>query len=42
MGGSLCKEPMERLAFDIKKSEDILGEAYIQSSNANARALLNL
>ena len=29
----LYRTPMERLAFDIK---DILGEAYIQSSNANA------
>ena len=42
MGRTLCKKPMKKLAFDIKKSEDILGEAYIQSSNANAHALLNL
>ena len=27
---------------DIKKSKNISGEAYIQSSNANARVLLNL
>ena len=28
--------------IDIKKSENISGEACIQSSNANARILLNL
>ena len=37
---------MERLSFrymnGIKKSKNISGEAYIQSSNANARVLLNL
>ena len=33
---------MERLAFNIKQSEDISGEAYIQSSYVNARVLLNL
>ena len=27
---------------DIKKSKNISGEAYLQSSNANARVLLNL
>ena len=27
---------------DIKKSKNISGEAYIQSSNADARVLLNL
>ena len=45
MGGTLYREPMERLAliaFDIEKSEDTSGEAYIQSSNANVCVLLNL
>ena len=37
MGGTSYREPMERLAFCIKKSEDISGEAYIHSANANAR-----
>ena len=41
----MYREPIERLAVDsvdIKKPENISGEAYIQSSNANARALVNL
>ena len=43
--GTLYGEPMGRLSFrygDIKKSKNISGEAYIQSSNDNARVLLNL
>ena len=39
--GTLYREPMEGLRFTMintKKSEDIPGEAYILSSNANARA----
>ena len=43
--GTLYREPMGRLSFrydDIKKSKNISGETYIQSSNANARVLLNL
>ena len=42
MGETLYREPMEKLAFDIKKSEDISGEAYIQPSNANEHVLLSL
>ena len=45
MGETLYREPMERLAVDsvdIKKPENISGEACIQSSNANARVLVNL
>ena len=44
-GGTSYREPMERLAFDrvfdIKKSEDNLGKAYIQTSNANRHVLLD-
>ena len=39
---TLYREPMERLAFDNKRPEDISGEAYIQSSNVNVHVLLNL
>ena len=37
MGG---REPMERLALDIKELKDILDEAYIYLSNANEHILL--
>ena len=40
--GNLYREPMEITMNDIKKSKNISGEAHIQSSNANARVLLNL
>ena len=44
--GGLCTESLwggYRFAMnDIKKSKNISGEAYIQSSNANVRVLLNL
>ena len=39
--GGLYRESMEMLVFrliDIKKSEDISGEAYVQLSNANGHA----
>ena len=46
IGGGLCTEILWRgyrfAMNDIKKSKNISGEAYIQSSNANARVLLNL
>ena len=45
IGGGLCTEVLRGYRFamnDIKKSKNISGEAYIQSSNANARVLLNL
>ena len=44
--GGLCTESLWRgyrfAMNDIKKFKNISGEAYIQSPNANARALLNL
>ena len=44
--GGLCTEIVWRgycfTMNDIKKSKNISGEAYIQSSNANARVLPNL
>ena len=44
--GGLCTEILWRgyrfAMNDIKKSKNISGETYIQSSNANARVLLNL
>ena len=48
IGGGLCTEILWRRRSyhfamnDIKKSKSISGEAYIQSSNAIARVLLNL
>ena len=46
IGGGLCTEILwrgYRFAMNgIKKSKNISGEAYIQSSNGNARVLLNL
>ena len=46
IGGGLCTEILWRgyrfAMNDIKKSKTISGEAYIQSSNANVRVLLNL
>ena len=33
---------MGRLVLRYKKSKNLLGKAYIQSSNANSRVLLNL
>ena len=45
IGGGLCTEILwrgYRFAMNgIKKSKNISGEAYIQSSNANALVLLN-
>ena len=40
--GTLYREPMGRLVLRHEKSKNLSGEAYIQSSNANARVLLNL
>ena len=44
IGGGICTEiPWRSYRFamnDIKKPKNISGEAYIQSSNANARVLL--
>ena len=46
IGGGLCTEILWRgyrfAMNDIKKSKNISGEAYIQSSNADAHVLLNL
>ena len=41
-GGTLYREPMGRLVLRYEESKSLSGEAYIQSSNANARVLLNL
>ena len=41
-GGTLYREPMGRLVLRYEESKNLSGEAYIQSSNANARVLLNL
>ena len=43
--GTLYRQPMGRLVLrysGYKKSKNLSGETYIQSSNANARVSLNL
>ena len=40
MGGTLYREPMGRLVLRYKKSKNLSGEAYIQSSNTNLPGII--